>query len=131
MRFTHALKGRLAIILVAMGLFLGLGGIAYASSVDFGYTLPGYQENVTLKSGTRASSSSGAGVNVTRNDNNKKFWLWCDAPSVNTRVTNSVLVTGKNYYTLSYWTRGSGNVHLRGCTDGWQEPNYVAGNVSF
>lgn len=131
MKPAHALKGKIAVVIVALGVFLGFGGVALATTSSFGYTLPGYQENVTLASGTRASSSTSAAATVTANNNNQKFWLWCDSGSVGNRLTNSVLVTGKTTYYLTYWNTGSGKVCLRGCTDGWQTPNYVGGSVTF
>lgn len=124
-------KGRIvAAVGLATMLVLSFGVSAFASSGTFGYTLPGYQENVTVRSGTRTSSSTGASVRIDQGGT-KRLWLWCDAPKVNTRVTNSCLVTKNTRYTLSYWSRAKGNVYLRACTDGWQEPNYISGTVSF
>lgn len=130
MKFMHKLQGRVVIAFVSVLLLLSLGGLAYASAHNFGYTLPGYQENVTVQAGTRSSASASAAVSV-YSGGEKKLWLWCDAPSVNTRLTNSVLVTGNNYYSLPYWNKASGSVYLRGCTDGWQSPNYISGRVTF
>lgn len=130
MKVFKSIKAKVALLGVCAALACGFGGTAYASSHNLGYTLPGFQENVTIQAGTRTSSSASAAVNVT-SGGTRKLWLWCDAPSIGDRLTNSVLVTGNSYYTLSYLNRNSGNVYLRGCTDGWQEPNYIRGTVNF
>lgn len=125
---TFKAKAVLLSLLVVMA--CGFSGAAYATSHSFGYTLPGFQENVTVQAGSRASGSPSAGVSVS-SGGPRKLWLWCDAPSIGTRLTNSVLVTSNSYYTLSYYNRNAGSVYLRGCTDGWQEPNYISGRVTF
>lgn len=130
MKVFKSIKAKVALLGVCAALACGFSGTAYASSHTFGYTLPGFQENVTIQAGTRTSSSASAAVNVT-SGGARKLWLWCDAPSIGDRLTNSVLVTGNSYYTLSYLNRNSGNVYLRGCIDGWQEPNYISGTVNF
>lgn len=130
MKVFKSLKAKVALLGVCVALACGFSGAAYASSHNFGNTLPGFQENVTVQAGTRTSGSASASVSVS-SGGTRKCWLWCDAPSVGTRLTDSVLVTGNNQYTLSYYNRNSGNVYLRGCTDGWQDPNYISGYVSF
>lgn len=128
-RLVSKLRG-MKVVACSLALTLVLGGTAFATSHSFGYTLPGYQENVTVQAGNRPSSSYSADDSV-YSGGTRKLWLWCDAPSVNNRVSNSVLVTGNTSYSISYWNRSSGDVYLRGCTDGWQEPNYISGFVVF
>ena len=116
---------------LAAVLSLFAGAVAYASAGNFGYTLPEYQGNVTVTSGTRSSTASVAWVRVDSIAGGRTAYLWCDAPTVNTRVTDSVLVSAGNSYTLSYYSKASGNVFLRGCTNGWTSPTYISGYVNF
>lgn len=119
------------ILAAALSLSLFAGMAAYASAGSFGYTLPEFQGNVTVTSGTRSSTASVAWVEVYSITDNATAYLWCDAPSVNTRATDSVLVSAGNSYTPAYYSKASGNVYLRGCTNGWTSPKYISGYVNF
>ena len=45
MKVFKSLKAKVALLGVCVALACGFSGAAYASSHNFGYTLPGFQEN--------------------------------------------------------------------------------------
>lgn len=118
-------------ILVVAALSLGFAAFAFASEGPFGNTLPGWQQNITVTSGSRNAGSDVAWVEVNSIDDGARAWLWCDEGWEGNRLTDSSEVWASNSYTLPYYNRNGGGVLLRGCTDGWTSPKYISGYVNF